>query len=615
MKKYILKAAALSLILGLLFTGCSREASVISSDTDVVSSAVSSSIISEVTTDATEPSHTATLSYSADIDMTFSNSDVSDRVDTSTACDITISGNEVSVKGKGAAYSDGILSITEGGTYVLTGSSDDIMIYIETGDEEKVYLVLDNCTLTNSDGPVIYIRESDKVFLYSPQGTVNTLSDSSAYSEEYTAESIDGCIFSKADLTINGSGSLTIKGNYKHAVVSKDDLVISIAVLDVSSASAGLEGKDCVKITGADISITYGTDGIRSTNEEDESRGYVYIENSSIDINCGNDGIQAVTLLYASSSEISVKSGTTSASSSSDSYKGLKADLDICLKDCMVTVDTADDAIHANETVVIDGGSYTLSSEDDGIHADTDLSILEGTVSIEKSYEGLEATVIDISGGTVTINASDDGINAAGGSNTSNQFSPMFGGDHFSSGSGQLIIDSGYVYVNSSGDGLDANGSITINGGITLVSGPVNSGNGALDYDQAASINGGILIAAGSSGMAQNLSSSDNQASVLYNVGNLSAGTAISITDESGNVILSFTPEKNYQTVVFSAPSLKSGNTYRIVSGGTVSGADSYGFAQSGTISGGTEIAEIDIENNIFGGTSGFGGGGFGGKH
>jgi hypothetical protein len=601
MRKLLYRAGAAILILSLILAGCSGKESPASSDPVPDPSAV----VPDITPDKTDPSHTATLSYSDEINMTFTDSDVSSTVDTSSATMVSISGDDVTVSGEGASYAEGTLSITSEGTYVLSGTSDDILILIETGDDEKVGLVLDNCTLSNTDGPVIWIKESDKVFIHCPEGSVSSLSDGETYADALQEDSIDGCIFSKADLTLNGSGTLILEGNCKHALVSKDDLVIAGLTLNVQSVSKGIEGKDCVKVTGAVINVVSGTDGIASTNSKDADKGYVFMEDSTVDIRCGNDGIEAATLVFLDSSSISVDNTSTDSTGSSDSFKGIKSDLDICLKGCEISVSTRDDSIHADETVVIDGGSYTLSSHDDGIHADKDLSILDGTVTVSESTEGIEATVIDISGGIVTINAGDDGINAAGGNNQSSGHVPAYGKDDFSSGKGELIIDGGYVYVNSMGDGLDANGTITINGGITLVSGPVNNGNAAIDYDVSATMNGGILIATGSAGMAQNFSESNGQASIMYDTGNQSEGTSISITDENGNVLLSFTPEKDYQTVVFSSPKLQKGNSYIIISGGTISGTDAHGLAQSGKINGGKELTEIELESNIFGASHG----------
>ena len=158
------------------------------------------------------------------------------------------------------------LTITEAGVYVLSGTYEDRMIIIEAGKEDKVQLVLDNAVLTNRNGPAIYVRSADKVFLTAAEGTVNTISDGSNYTLTDDETTPDAAVFSKDDLTINGAGTLTINGNCKHAVVSKDDLVITAKDLTLNAVNIGLNGKDSVTILDAGVIVTAGSDGIHSEN-------------------------------------------------------------------------------------------------------------------------------------------------------------------------------------------------------------------------------------------------------------------------------------------------------------------------------------------------------------
>ncbi len=504
--------------------------------------------------------------------------------------------------------------ITKAGTYFFSGTLKNKPIIIEAGENDKVQIVLSGVNIQNNSGPAIFVKSADKVFITLKQATQNTISDGSSYNFAQD-EAADGAIFSRADLTINGSGSLNINGSYKHAIVSKDDLTISGGKLTVNAQNVGINGKDCVKISSADITINAGSDGIRSDNAEDADRGYVYIESGNINITSANDGIQAETAVKLENPSITIMAGGGSLSylsSSDESFKGIKAVSDIIVSGGTYTIDSLDDCIHSNNTIAISGGTFKLSSGDDGVHADNDLAISNGKINITKSYEGLESTRIVITGGTHDITASDDGLNAAGGNDGSAMGRPGMGG--FASSNGEINISGGYTLVDASGDGIDANGKISVSGGITLVSGPTNSGNGSFDYDSSATVTGGVLVALGSNGMAQGFSSAENQGAILTSISSQAANTSFALCDESGKVIVSFTPRKAYSSAVVTSSRVQSGNTYSIVVGGTVSGADKNGYAENASISGGSTIATIQMTSSLYSVGGGMGGGMGGGR-
>lgn len=504
------------------------------------------------------------------------------------------------------------IEITKAGTYLLTGSYGCITVAV--GDEEKVQLILENATISNAEGPAIYIQSGDKVFITLAEGSTNVVSDGASYELIDGETTVDGAIFTRADLTINGSGSLSISGNCKHGVVSKDDLVIAAGSLTVTAQNVGLDGKDCVKISGGSIQITAGSDGIRSDNTEDATRGYVYIDGAALQIAAGNDGIQAETALNITNSQISIAAGSGSQSSltsSEESYKGLKAGTDITIAGGTCQINSQDDCIHSNGNVAIMDGSFALSSGDDGIHADTELSISGGTIDVNKSYEGLESTTIRISGGNISLIASDDGLNAAGG-NDGSAMGGRFGMGGFSSSTGELIISGGYVLVDADGDGLDANGTLTITGGVVLVKGPENSGNGALDYDGSASISGGVLIALGSSGMAQSIAGSETQGVVACTFSYLTG--SFLVCDSDGTVVASVNSDKTYNCAIVSSPLIQSGSTYSVVIGAEVSGADANGYAENASYTGGTVLGSLEATTGYSSSGMGGGMGGGGGR-
>ncbi len=493
----------------------------------------------------------------------FEDSDISTNED--------ISGETVNVSDNTTTTSSDMepYHITSGGTYTLTGTITDIMVTVDAGDD-NVTIILDGVTIKNSTGPAIYVRSADKVTITLAADTINTISDGSSYSITDSGSTLDAAIFSKADLTINGSGTLNLTGNYKHGIVSKDDLIISSGTLKVTANKVGINGKDCVKINSGNITINAGSDGIRSDNAEDTSRGYVYLYGGTISITAGNDGIQAETVINIEYVDLTITAGggnSGALSSSDESYKGLKAGSDLYITGGIFNINSKDDCIHSNGTITISGGTYTLSSGDDGVHADTDLAISGSStkLTINKSYEGIEATNIVITDGMISIVASDDGINAAGGNNSTSTVRRP-GQGSFSASIGSIQISGGTIYIKMSGDGLDANGTLSITGGSITVSGANSGDTSILDFDSTGTISGGTFIGTGASGMAQNFSSSSAQGAIMVYV-NGSAGTTINLTDASGNVLVSHTADQTFSCVIISCPGIAKGETYTLTVG------------------------------------------------
>ena len=484
--------------------------------------------------------------------------------------------------------------ISEAGTYLLTGSTTGSVI-IEVSKDEEVRLVLDNATIAADDFAAIYIIEADKVTITLADGTMNYLSDASSYTQ-IDDNDVDAVVYSKADLVFNGTGSLNVEANYENGIVSKDDLIFAGGNYTVNADSGqGIRGKDCIRITESSFTIRSFKDAIHSDNDEDEGRGYVYIENGTFDIESSADGIYGYNLVMIEDGIFDI-----STSGNADSLKGIKSDASIIIDGGQFTLDTEDDALHCDGSITINDGELTLSSGDDGVHADTELIINGGIISILESYEGLEGQYITINEGTISIVSSDDGMNAAEKSaqsssdfdfgkrkdsgntetipqkpDTNNEEAmPM---SFVSSDSTQamgfsgastdavLTINGGDIYVNAGGDGLDSNGTIVINGGNIAVDGPSSSANAALDYETSGTITGGELIMIGSSGMAEKFSSSSTQVNLLYNFsGSCSAGSQINIYDADGELVLSMTSAKSFNSILISSSSFAQGDTITV---------------------------------------------------
>lgn len=555
----------------------------------------------------TPESSVSPAGFNVDIlDLEFSNRELSGEWDEDEEVVITANGSTVEIDGSGAALADGMLTIDKEGVYVLTGTLTDVCIYVNVSKQEKVQLVLKDVELTNSAGPVIVIEEADKMFITVPEGAKATLSDGEDRQGMAADEGWDSVIFSRADLCLNGQGEMTITGAHKHGVVSKDDLVITGLTLNVTAASTALDGKDCIKASGAVITVDAGKNGIRSDNDEDADRGFIYLKDCTVTVDAGKDAVEAENAIITKDTILNILSGggqtRTVRYAEEGSWKGLKAG-DIRLAGGSCFIDARDDAIHAGRSIIITSGSFVLASGDDGIHADEALTIEGGEIRISQSYEGLEAKVLTIAGGFIDVTASDDGLNAAGEAESTQ--ANNLRGRMMSNGVGEIVISGGYTVINARGDGIDSNNNITVSGGVTLVSGPVNGGNAAFDYDGTAKVTGGVLMATGAMGMAQNFTEAENQGAMLVSFGPKASGETIALTDADGLVLAAFTPENAYQCAVITAPGLREGQTYQLITGCTVDGADEHGFAQQTACTGGMLIDQITMTSLLYGGGMG----------
>ena len=529
-----------------------------------------SSASSTNTADSSDTSSASqTGSYNTEI---FSDGDFKDVSGENPDASITLSGNSGTISDTTRGSSGSTVTITSKGIYKVSGSSENVSIVIDDSTKSgNIYLILDNVTMTNSTTACINVKNCDKLIIQCTGENSLTSSNTSA------DDKVDGAIYAKNDVTVNGSGSLTVKSAL-HGIVCKKDLRITGSSLTVNADSVGIKAGKSLGIGGGKVNITSGHDGAQVSGE---NTSYFYTENSDITINAGYDGISVkqessgedfTGYINLSSGSVNITSGGGSDNSkdSNTSQKGLKCDGNIILGNAQLTVSSADDAVHGNSDITAESSTVTLSSSDDGITASGNLTINGGKVTVSKSYEGLEAENVTINDGEISITSSDDGINCSGGSDTSsNDDNPW----SQSNTNAKLTVNGGNVYVNASGDGLDSNGSIYVTGGTVIVEGPTSPGNGALDIGDGqgcvASITGGTVLAIGTSDMAVNFNDG-SQCSALVSVSG-DAGSVISVDDGSG---FSFTTTKSFSCAVYSSSSMKQGSTYTVSAGSSSASAD-----------------------------------------
>lgn len=591
-----------------------------------------------------------TVDFSQTDEDMFSNRDSKTDYDENTSIHIQLNGSSVTCDSNAVEISGSTITITDEGTYIFSGTLDNGMILVNAEESDKPQLVFNNVTIHNETSSPLYILEADKVFVTLAEGSTNTLSNGGTFNA-IDENNIDGTIYSKQDLTFNGSGGLAVNSPAGHGIVAKDDLVFTGGTYTITSANHGLDANDSLRVKNANITIAAGKDGAHVENSDDAELGFIYIASGTFDINAEGDGLSAGAYVQINDGSFNIVAGggyenasnqssdnwgnfgggmgipggqgggmpgggrgnsgnpgagrsggttgnstgtsaeslnnnSTSDSSTiseteendgSTSMKGIKSANSMLINGGTFTIDSADDSIHSNVSVYVNDGTFEIASGDDALHGEEELTITSGTITINSSYEGLEALNITISGGDISIQSSDDGINAAGGtdsSGTTGGRDAMFGGGMSHGGNmggmssnsnGSIIITGGNIFMYAEGDGLDANGYIEITGGKIIVTGPTSGDTAILDYDTTASIDNATFIGVGSTMMAQTFS--DGSQGTMAVQASANGGTEIRIEDTKGNEIISYTPETSFQCVIISTPDLVKGDSYTIYVG------------------------------------------------
>ena len=512
-----------------MLAGCSTSQSTSStSDTEVTSDvstetdadkespngsadAENTSVKTEMTVEEMQAAIDEAMSDAAiDITDMFTKRDLAGNYDESEAVKITLSGKTAACNSSNVQIEDGVVTIKAAGVYVLSGTFTDGTIVVDAGDDDKVQLVLDGVSITAADYAAIYAKNADKVFVTLAEGAGNSLTVSGDYVQT-DDNNVDAVIFAKCDLTLNGTGSLTVKDNTGHGIVSKDDLVVTGGTYTIYSQDHCLNGKDSVRIADGTFNLSCDEDGIHAGND-DQQDGYVYIEGGDINISVGDDAIHAEGLLIITGGDIDV----------SKSCEGVEGD-----------------------KILVTGGDIDVISSDDGFNA------AGGSSGSGDNHDGF--------GGSSGSGDNHDGFGGG----------PGMGGVYMDADSDAYIfITGGTININANGDGIDSNGCIGITGGSVYVLGPSDNGNGAMDYGICAAITGGEIVAVGGSGMAQGFGDESTQCSALVNFDEwVDAGETITLTDSDGKEVLSYKADKKFNSVVISTSDMKQGDNYTLTVG------------------------------------------------
>ena len=585
-KKILTSATSVTLLAALALTGCSTTSNALASGT----TAADSSVGTTATTSSATATNTAASSSSfstnvksgekLDVDTHYSEQDLSWDTSSETAIDLS---NPTATDG--VTVEDGTLTITKAGTYKLSGEYQG-QIKVETADSDAVRLVLDNANITNSSGAALNVVNADEVILYSASGTTNTISDGA----DYTAtgeDDPDAVVYSKADMTIAGEGTLKVNGNHEDGIHTSDGLVIASGTLEVNAANTGIKGKDYVDILGGTINVTAQQDGIKSTNDTDEGKGWTRLSNGTVTVNAGDDGFKASRVVEISGGSL--------------------------------TVEQSDEGIEA-QYINVSGGDVNVTSADDGMNASLKTSNSESTDSSENTSDTANQQQNNQQQGSLpggqqsgTSNQQQQGMgqppampggnaqdgtsqNGTTGTGQQGMGQPPQGGMPGGGGGTFEVIDAainvsgGHVTVNAEGDGIDSNGVTTLSGGTLIVNGPSQGGNAALDTNGDLLLNGATVLSGSTADMFEAPSTNSTSGYLkLTNSSGFEQGSTVQVADSSGKVVANYKVTKsNVQLVLVSSSSIVKGQSYTAYT--TTSAVDSNAASLA---SGATELGSF----------------------
>lgn len=587
-KKILTSATSVTLLATLALTGCSTTSNALASGTTAADSSVGTTATTSSATATDTAASNSSFSTNVksgeklDVDTHYSEQDLSWDTSSETAIDLS---NPTATDG--VTVEDGTLTITKAGTYKLSGEYQG-QIKVETADSDAVRLVLDNANITNSSGAALNVVDADEVILYSASGTTNTISDGA----DYTAtgeDDPDAVVYSKADLTIAGEGTLKVNGNHEDGIHTSDGLVIASGTLEVNAANTGIKGKDYVDILGGTINVTAQQDGIKSTNDTDEGKGWTRLSNGTVTVNAGDDGFKASRVVEISGGSL--------------------------------TVEQSDEGIEA-QYINVSGGDVNVTSADDGVNASLKTSNSESTDSSENTSDTANQQQNNQQQGSLpggqqngTSNQQQQGTgqppampggnaqdgtsqNGTTGTGQQGMGQPPQGGMPGGGGGGgtfevidaAINVSGGHVTVNAEGDGIDSNGVTTLSGGTLIVNGPSQGGNAALDTNGDLLLNGATVLSGSTADMFEAPSTNSTSGYLkLTNSSGFEQGSTVQVADSSGKVVANYKVTKsNVQLVLVSSSSIVKGQSYTAYT--TTSAVDSNAASLA---SGATELGSF----------------------
>lgn len=364
--------------------------------------------------DTKEASSDVFPSTSISAEEAFTDKDLEIGYDDSAAQPIVLTGTTASSTSASVKVDGSHVTITDEGTYVITGTLDDGYIVVDADKEDEIRIVLKGASITSSDYAALYCLNADNVYITLENNTENALVNEGEFNSK-DDNNVDGAVFAKTDLTINGSGSLSISSS-AHGIVSKDNIMITGGTISVTAEKDGIQANDSVAVQNSTIDITCGKDGIQADNDDDQSKGYVFISSGDITISAGDDGITASTTLQIDDGSVNI----------TRSYEGIEGQ-NITINGGTINIVSSDDALNAVSdnssgdmmrsdgvsSLIINGGDIYLRSDGDGVDSNGSFEMTGGTLTVMGPVMGGNGSLdvtgdANITGGTVIMAGTSD---------------------------------------------------------------------------------------------------------------------------------------------------------------------------------------------------------------
>ena len=331
----------------------------------------------------------------------FSKRDLSGDYDASEALAITLTGSSAQADSDAVQISGSTVTITAEGTYILTGTLENGSVIVDVSKEEKVQLVLDGVTIHSETFAAVYVRQADKVFITLAEGSTNVLSNGGTFTQ-IDDSNVDAVIFSRDDLTLNGSGTLQISSPGGHGIVGKDEVTITGGTYQIAAANHAISGKDSIAISGGSFALAAYKDGLHSENDDDDTLGNITITGGEFVIQVYDDAIHATCQLQIDGGSFDITAA-----------EGLEATY-IRINDGVIHIQASDDGINAARkssacvpTVEFNGGTVTIvmgAGDTDGVDSNGNIIVNGGTISVTGNstfdYDG----AAQFNGGTIIVN-------------------------------------------------------------------------------------------------------------------------------------------------------------------------------------------------------------------
>lgn len=500
----------------------------------------------------------------------------------------SVNGVTVSINGADVVINSSAKNVC----YTVSGTTSDGFLKIYS--DKKFELKLNGVNITNPDGAPINIQSKKRGYIVLADGTTNTLTDGTKYSDATDDEDMKAAFFSEGKMLFSGSGTLNVYANCKAGIRSDDYVMFRPGNNIYVKATAGnaIKANDAIYIKGGVINVETSAAASKGLSSD----GLIQIDGgrtTAITTGTGeldDDGTDVSGCAGVKADSIFVMNGgSLYCKSTGAGGKGISTDQTFTLNDGTIKVITTGQQYVYNK----------LDTSPKGIKSDGAMYIKGGTVMVRCSggegSEGIESkSTMDISGGNIMAYCYDDAIN-------SSKAMTISGGNIFTMG--------------TNNDGIDSNSTLTISGGVVIACG-TNVPEEGFDCDENTfTITGGTLIGLGGSTSTPTESVTTQPVAILGG-SSLSSGQYLTVADGDGNNIIAFNVPRDYTqqyTLLVSSPNMTKGKSYTFSSGATVSGGNSFcGYTTDATVSGGTTIANLTLSSMIT--TSNFSGGMGGGQ-